>query len=48
MADKNKQEFSCDENKLLKACVLGLNNSQIHGNMKVGVDDSVVKLTCCD
>ena len=34
------------ENKLLKACVLSINDSRIHMKMKIAWDDSAVKLAC--
>ena len=34
------------ENKLLKACVLWMNDSRIHRNMKIAWNDSAIKLAC--
>ena len=36
------------ENKLLKACVLWMNDNRIHRKMKISRDDSAVKLGCRD
>ena len=36
------------EKKLLKACVLWMNDSRIHRKMKISRDDSAVKLGCRD
>ena len=36
------------ENKLLMVCVLWMNNSQIHRNMKIVQNGSIKKPGCCD
>ena len=44
---KNTQVFHM-VNKLLKVCVLLVNDSRIHTVMKITWDDSAVELGCCE
>ena len=50
MAHKNTQVISHDnqKTKMPKVCVLWMNDSRIHRNMKISRDNSAVNLGCCD